>query len=176
MGRRRNVFTDWRQNLGLTNRIHFLEGISDEQLQWFYAHCGALVAPSSTEGFGLPIAEALLAGCRVVCSDIPAFREVGGEHCRFVSLRGNAEESLADGIVATLADPGSATNIVTATLHVGAGGTVRRPLSPVARAASTHAKRYLLRVIAGNVREALLMSAIKRHATDRLRGGHHGGF
>ncbi len=92
-------------DLGLTNRIHFLEGISDEQLQWFYAHCGALVAPSSTEGFGLPIAEALLAGCRVVCSDIPAFREVGGEHCRFVSLRGNAEESLADGIVATLADP-----------------------------------------------------------------------
>jgi hypothetical protein len=37
------------------------------------------------EGFGLPIAEGLLAGARVVCSDILAFREVGGEACRYVS-------------------------------------------------------------------------------------------
>ena len=30
--------------------------------------------------------EALLAGCRVVCSDIPAFREVGMEACHYVPL------------------------------------------------------------------------------------------
>jgi glycosyltransferase involved in cell wall biosynthesis len=38
------------------------------------------------EGFGLPVVEALLAGCRVVCSDIAAFREVGMEGCHFVPL------------------------------------------------------------------------------------------
>ncbi|HZP06368.1 MAG TPA: glycosyltransferase family 1 protein [Terracidiphilus sp.] len=91
--------------LRLEDRIHFLEGVSDAELQWGYRHCEALVAPSITEGFGLPVAEALLAGCRVVCSDIPAFREIGGTHCRYVSLHGDAEAALADAIVATLRQP-----------------------------------------------------------------------
>jgi glycosyltransferase involved in cell wall biosynthesis len=91
--------------LGLTRRIHLLEGLSDSELQWCYERCEALVAPSITEGFGLPVAEALLTGCRVVCSDIPAFHEVGGEHCRYVPLEGNAEEMFADAIGLALREP-----------------------------------------------------------------------
>ena len=90
---------------GLGKRVHFLEGLSEAELQWCYARCEALVAPSITEGFGLPVAEALLAGCRVVCSDIPAFREVGGEHCRYVDLSKDPEEALGAAIVAALKDP-----------------------------------------------------------------------
>jgi len=90
---------------GLSHSVLFLEGLSEAELQWCYARCEALVAPSKTEGFGLPVAEALLAGCRVICSDIPAFREVGGAHCRFVALGTDAEEELAAGIVATLREP-----------------------------------------------------------------------
>jgi glycosyltransferase involved in cell wall biosynthesis len=90
---------------GLSRSVLFLEGLSEAELQWCYARCEALVAPSRTEGFGLPVAEALLAGCRVICSDIPAFREVGAEHCRFVALGTDAEETLAAGIVATLQEP-----------------------------------------------------------------------
>jgi glycosyltransferase involved in cell wall biosynthesis len=92
-------------DIRLGERVHFLEGLSEPELQWCYGRCEALVTPSITEGFGLPVAEALLAGCRVVCSDIPAFREVGGDHCRFVALRGDAEEVLAEAIVATLQQP-----------------------------------------------------------------------
>jgi hypothetical protein len=33
----------------------------------------------------------VLAGCRVVCSDIPAYREIGARHCRLVPLIHNAE-------------------------------------------------------------------------------------
>jgi len=90
---------------GLSRSVLFLEGLSEAELQWCYARCEALVAPSRTEGFGLPVVEALLAGCRVICSDIPAFREVGAEHCRFVALGTDAEEALAEGIVATLQEP-----------------------------------------------------------------------
>jgi glycosyltransferase involved in cell wall biosynthesis len=90
---------------GLGRSIHFLEGLSEAELQWCYARCETLAAPSITEGFGLPIAEALLAGCPVVCSDIPAHREVGDGHCRFVALGKNAEKVLAEAIVSTLQEP-----------------------------------------------------------------------
>lgn len=92
-------------SLDLGRSVCFLEGVSEAELQWCYGRCEALVAPSSTEGFGLPIAEALLVGSRIVCSDIPAFREVGDGECRFVALQKNAEQALADAIVAALDEP-----------------------------------------------------------------------
>ena len=92
-------------DLRLGERVLFLEGLTEPELQWCYTHCDALVAPSETEGFGLPVAEALLAGCRVICSDIPSFREIDEEHCRFVALGPGAEERFADAIVARLKQP-----------------------------------------------------------------------
>ncbi len=91
--------------LGLDPRVRFLEGVSESELQWCYMRCEAVVSPSMTEGFGLPIVEALFAGCRIVCSDIPAFREVGNGQCRFVALGKNAEEAFAAEIVASLDEP-----------------------------------------------------------------------
>ena len=91
--------------LRLGERVLFLQGLSEPALQWCYRHCEALVAPSETEGFGLPVAEALLAGCRVICSDIPSFREIDEEHCRFVALGPGAEQRFAEAIVASLKQP-----------------------------------------------------------------------
>ena len=89
---------------GLLHCVHLLEGISEQELQWCYRNCEALVSPSITEGFGLPIAEGLLAGCRIVCSDIPAHREVGDAHCRFFVLQQDAEGPLAEAVSAALRD------------------------------------------------------------------------
>jgi glycosyltransferase involved in cell wall biosynthesis len=41
-----------------------------------YKHAEALVFPSTFEGFGMPVAEALAAEVPVVCSDIPPLREI----------------------------------------------------------------------------------------------------
>ena len=65
-------------------QVRLLSGVSEAELQGCYRHCKFLLAPSSIEGFGLPIAEALLTGCPVVCSDIPAFREIGHDAVRYV--------------------------------------------------------------------------------------------
>jgi hypothetical protein len=51
------------------------------------------------------VAEALLAGCRVVCSDIRPFRELGGGHCRYFSLGPEAEENFATAVRLARADP-----------------------------------------------------------------------
>lgn len=90
---------------GLQHCVMLLSGLSEEELRWCYEECLVLVAPSVIEGFGLPVAEALMAGCRVVCSDIPAFREVGGIHCRYVYLDENTSMSFANAIVEAVAQP-----------------------------------------------------------------------
>jgi glycosyltransferase involved in cell wall biosynthesis len=83
-----------------------LSGIHDAEMQWLYRNCELLLAPSIVEGFGLPVAEALLAGCRIVCSDIPAFRELGAHAaCHYVSLGPAAEEAFAETVCIALREP-----------------------------------------------------------------------
>ena len=90
---------------GLSESVVLLNGISDAQLHWCYLNCGLVVVASTLEGFGLPVAEALLAGCHVVCSDIPVFREVGGVNCQYVSLGPLQVEAFASAVRATLEKP-----------------------------------------------------------------------
>ncbi len=48
------------------------------------AHCRAAVQCSRFEGFGLPVLEALAHGAPLVCSDLPAHREIAGDGALFV--------------------------------------------------------------------------------------------
>ncbi len=89
----------------LAKLVVFVSGISDAELQWCYRNCELLLAPSTLEGFGLPVLEAQFAGCRIVCSDIPAFREAGTRGCRFVELGDDAEEQFAQAVVLSLRQP-----------------------------------------------------------------------
>jgi glycosyltransferase involved in cell wall biosynthesis len=84
----------------IADRVILLNGLSEEQLQWCYCNSQLLLAPSLVEGFGLPVAEALLAGCPVICSDIPAFRELGGDRCLYIPLDATAEQTFADAVCA----------------------------------------------------------------------------
>jgi glycosyltransferase involved in cell wall biosynthesis len=85
--------------------ILLMEGLSDPQLQWCYRNCDVVLAPSTLEGFGLPVVEALLVGARVVCSDIPAFREVGGDSCCYVPLGKVMEEGFVNAILTVMQKP-----------------------------------------------------------------------
>jgi len=86
------------ESSGLSGRVVFLHGVSDAELQWCYKHAELLLAPSIIEGFGLPVAEAMLHHCRVVCSDIPAFREVGGSYCHYADLQPSPEDAFVHAI------------------------------------------------------------------------------
>ena len=92
------------RNLDLGDRVVILNGINDQELLWCYRNCCLLLAPSSIEGFGLPVAEALIAGCPVVCSDIPAFREIGGNRCRYVAFGEGMMTGYLEAIQQTIAE------------------------------------------------------------------------
>jgi glycosyltransferase involved in cell wall biosynthesis len=50
--------------------------LPDDAVADLYRGSAALILPSIAEGFGLPVVEAMACGVQVVCSDIPALREV----------------------------------------------------------------------------------------------------
>jgi len=91
---------------GLTDRIRFIEGLSDEQLARWYRGAVALVCPSSYEGFGMPVLEAMACGTPVVCSDAASLPEVAGEGSDAAALlvRPGDHEGLANAIGKIVAD------------------------------------------------------------------------
>jgi alpha-1,2-rhamnosyltransferase len=67
-------------------RLFWFHDLNDAELEFCYRNAKALVFPSMVEGFGLPLVEALHYGCPVLASDIPVFREIGGNSCSYFSL------------------------------------------------------------------------------------------
>ncbi|GMA93216.1 hypothetical protein GCM10025881_39480 [Pseudolysinimonas kribbensis] len=55
------------------------DGTSEEEYRALLLSARALVTASRDEGFGLPLVEAMVLGTPVVVSDIPIFREIGGD-------------------------------------------------------------------------------------------------
>ena len=63
--------------------IEFRESVSEASLVDLYSRSRMFVFPSFLEGFGMPLIEAMARNCRVICSDIPVFREICGESARY---------------------------------------------------------------------------------------------
>lgn len=63
----------------LRARVRHLGFVSDKELNIAYNQALCLVYPSRYEGFGIPVVEAMKAGCPVVSVDCKAVIEVGGE-------------------------------------------------------------------------------------------------
>ncbi|MDQ3762087.1 MAG: glycosyltransferase family 4 protein [Actinomycetota bacterium] len=109
----------WGPTLTTSSRVRILGYLDEADLRCVVAGATALVLPSRDEGFGLPVLEAMAAGVPVVCSDLPALREIAGG-------------------LATLVPPGDPAALATALATVD--GVGRDPVGAAARRA--HAARY----------------------------------
>ena len=89
----------------LQEKVILLNSIDDTELCWLYRSCQLFVIPSSTEGFCLPLVEALSLGAKTLCSDLPIFREVGdSSNCHYFSLDSEPAENLAEKIAEIIGD------------------------------------------------------------------------
>jgi alpha-1,2-rhamnosyltransferase len=86
-----------RQHPQLGKRLFMFNRINDKGLEYAYANARALVFPSYVEGFGLPLVEAMQRGLPAMASDIPVFREIGGEFMAYFDL--DEPQSLADKVL-----------------------------------------------------------------------------
>ena len=87
--------------------VHLTGWLDDADLRGLVAASRALVLPSTDEGFGLPVLEALAAGRPVVISDLPVLHEVAGPHA--VAAPPDDAEALADALRAALDGPDDST-------------------------------------------------------------------
>lgn len=112
--------------------------LSDVDLRSVVAGAGALALPSRDEGFGLPALEASACNVPVVCSDIPALREVAGEVATLVPY-GN-REALAAALRQALQDPPAASVLAARRAHAASFTWHRCASATVAayRAAAEH--------------------------------------
>ncbi|HLH38019.1 MAG TPA: glycosyltransferase family 1 protein [Bryobacteraceae bacterium] len=67
------------EELRLGDRVRLTGWIPRPELLDLYARAKAFVYPSTFEGFGIPVLEAMAAGLPVACSRIPPLEEVAGE-------------------------------------------------------------------------------------------------
>jgi alpha-1,2-rhamnosyltransferase len=70
----------------LGHRLLVSHTATDAEVNFSYRNCRALITASKSEGFGLPIVEALWHGRPVLASDIPVHREVGKTACHYFPL------------------------------------------------------------------------------------------
>jgi len=72
------------KKFGVSERVHILNFVSDEDLASLYSHALCMVLPSLYEGFGLPVLEAMKYGCPVITSNVSSLPEAGGDACLYV--------------------------------------------------------------------------------------------
>lgn len=70
-------------DLRVEDSVEITGWLARDKLLSLYARACAFVYPSTFEGFGMPVLEALAAGIPVACSDIPPLREVAGDAALF---------------------------------------------------------------------------------------------
>jgi len=88
--------------MGLRDSVQITGWVPREELYSLYARAKAFVYPSTFEGFGMPVVEAMAAGIPVACSDIPPLREVAGDAALYFDPLN--EDSIAAAIESTMID------------------------------------------------------------------------
>ena len=85
------------------NRVLSVGGVSDQDLVCLYSACEAFLFPSTLEGFGLPVLEAMQCGAPVICSNTSSLPAVAGSAALLIDP--NDEAGLGEAMTELLSNP-----------------------------------------------------------------------
>jgi glycosyltransferase involved in cell wall biosynthesis len=82
----KNKLLQFSQTTNLDKKLIWLSTVKEtEKLQAIYSKARALIYPSLYEGFGLPVAEALLSKTPVITSNVSSLPEAGGPYSLYIN-------------------------------------------------------------------------------------------
>ncbi len=67
------------RKLGVSERLHILGPVSEEDKAWYFKNCLAFILPSLAEGFGAPVVEAMKFGKPLFLSNLTSLPEIGAD-------------------------------------------------------------------------------------------------
>jgi glycosyltransferase involved in cell wall biosynthesis len=82
---------DLIHDLGLNDQIIIIPNFEQDDLPLLYQSAQAFVYPSLTEGFGIPLLEAMVSNLPILASDLPVFREVANRDVLFFDLKSESD-------------------------------------------------------------------------------------
>ncbi len=94
--------------LGIRDGIRLFPRLEQVELAELYRRAAVVLMTSESEGFGMPLIEALASGSLIVVSDIAVFREVGGEAAVYCPV--GEPQAWAETISHLLQNPDAAPN------------------------------------------------------------------
>jgi|694.fasta_scaffold07229_20 glycosyltransferase involved in cell wall biosynthesis len=110
-----NKVKKYVQENNLTERVHFLEdnfeaAMIQKYLPSLYQGAISLLYPSLIEGFGLPVIEAMAAGCPVITSNQSSLLEAGGEAA--LSINPSSKEEIIKAMQTIIEDEEKRNNCI----------------------------------------------------------------
>ena len=69
---------DTARKMGIAKKVTIVGPISEKEKSWYFNQCYAFAFPSTAEGFGLPVTEAMSVGKPLFLADKTALPEIGG--------------------------------------------------------------------------------------------------
>lgn len=109
LGRTADALVRIARERGAGERVHVLPALPLEDLVALYRGALCLLHPSFVEGWGMPVSEALAAGCPVVTSDRSSMPEVTGDAGLLVDPE--SERSIADALARLAGDAALASDL-----------------------------------------------------------------
>lgn len=97
--------------IGFADRLVLTDWVTDGELDALYRGALALIFPSTVEGFGLPILEAMQCGCPVATADRSSMPEVGGDAALYFDPY--SVEQITDAMRTLMSDHARRTELIT---------------------------------------------------------------
>ncbi|OGT06734.1 MAG: hypothetical protein A2103_01210 [Gammaproteobacteria bacterium GWF2_41_13] len=82
-----NRLKRWIAQQGLSNRICWVGGVTEKEMEWCYRHCAFFIMSSRIESFGMVILEALSNDCVCIAANNRCLPEIFGEAALYYSPR-----------------------------------------------------------------------------------------